>query len=368
MSSAESSGIKLPEPVLSAAAHSSHPLLALGLINGAVGFTSITQSNANDEFNVLATYNDSCRAVGWMSESKLLAGLTDGKVCVYDVLTRKQISEVSLGRNADGFVSPSTFLALTDSTFVIGDDDGGIHLADDRQKTVAASVLEQADYISQMSQVEMFGKQSLLASSGDGTLCAYDAKISRGKVKLMYAFDPCNDDLLSFCVLHTAGLVVGGTLSGNLHMYDARFLDESCELDSVHEVDRMPGHPECVSSVVPFNQESLVCTASSDGILRIVDVVNRALVYSFRSSGEAVKESVDTSELWPIESMVEVHGLGNRLLALQGHESGMSICPMPDERIIAALLRQEDDESEQNSQNAHEDSAAPSKFDFFDGL
>lgn len=279
-----------------------------------------------------------------------------------------QISELSLGGNADNVSSPSAFLALSESAFMIGDDDGGIYLADARQKTIAASVLEQGDYVSQMLQVEMFGKQSLLASSGDGTLCAYDVRMTRGTVKLMYAFDPFNDDLLSFCVLQAASLVVGGTLSGNLHMYDARFLDESCELDSVHEVDRMPGHPECVNSVVPFNQGNLVCTASSDGILRVVDVVNRALVYSFQSSGEAVEEPVNTRDLWPIESMVEVHGLGERLLALQGHESVVNTCPMPDENIIAARLHSDYNDSQQKPQNATEQLAAPSKADFFDGL
>lgn len=363
-----SSRICLPAPALCTDAHHSRPLLAAGLTNGAVGFTFLTQTSTHDEFKVLAIQADSCRAVGWMSESKLLAGLTNGKVCVYDLLTSLPISEMSLGGSTDNISSPSAFLALSESVFMVGDDDGGIHLADARQRTVAASVLEQGDYVSQMVQVDMFGKQSLLVSSGDGTLCAYDVRMTTDKVKLMYAFDTFNDDLLSFCVLHTANLVVSGTLSGNLHMYDARFLDESCELDSVHEVDRMPGHPECINSVVPFNQGNLVCTASSDGILRIVDVVGRALVYSFQGSGEVVEEQVDTRDLWPIESMVELHGLGERLLALQGHENVVNICPMPDESTIAGCLHAECNDPQQISKNAEGQRAAPSKTDFFDGL
>lgn len=267
---------------------------------------------------------------------------------------------------------PSTIYSYDVHTFLVGDDDGGVHLYDVRvgkdsgPTGCVAEALEQADYISSLQRVEKYGTRAILATSGDGTLCAYDVRrLPTARVKLEYAFDKFDDDILSLGIVECSSgesIGVAGTLCGMLNLYNMQFMDVNADPDTVAHVDRFPGHPECVNSVLACPAKDVAVTASSDGFVRVVDVVSKTLLGVLNYRDNVTEADTDANELknsdntanakgtkrrrnhqsskWPIESMVHVNGAANLAFALICHDEYVRFCDG------SALVDEDDDDDD----------------------
>lgn len=371
---------------LNISAHASVPLLAIGLTEGGVTVAPVSDvclPTFASKCSVTHAFPKACHATELQSTScnPHIYASTESVIHIFDTTTSNPLHTYDLTSvdkdDAASAVTATVLKCIDESTLLAGDDNGGIHLFDTRSpRKQRASVLQQADYISSLTHVDMYGTNAVLSTSGDGTLCAYD--IRSGRIKLQYATDGMNDDLLSLAVLKDDGLAVAGTLSGALNIYNLRFLDEHADADAVAHIDRMHGHPECVNAVLGCEGEGgVVVTASSDGFVRVVDIVNKQLVGVLdyeacvgdddddevgESEGEEdVGSSDDESaeergrkqteqarqqqeaqkrkrvQRWPIEGMVSVKGLGSPLFALVAHDRLVRFCDG------APLIEDEDD-------------------------
>lgn len=345
------SQICVPYGPLCIAGHISEPILCAGLAEGGVIVSNVKDLRCGTRFDpTLSTLalSSSCLAVELqpIATNPYLFVSTESNVHVFDVEVKKSIHHYNIPELDEDVRRASVLKAVEPSILLGGDDAGGMHLFDIRApfKTRAvASVLEQGDYISAIEKVEAYNTSAILASSGDGTLCAYDLR-TKGcttEVKLQYATEGQNDDLLSLAILPNSDLIVSGTLSGALNLYNMRLLDCAANADAVAHVDRMHGHPECVNAVLPTLHDGLVVTGSSDGIVRVVDVVNKKLlgVLHYRSSDGNEEDNVsgDRGGLklarkrkgtaqWPIEAIVPIEGLTLPTYALLSHDDKILFC------------------------------------------
>ncbi|PXF46686.1 WD repeat-containing protein JIP5 [Gracilariopsis chorda] len=293
----------------------------------------------------------SAAAASFFDASRFHLACTDASILTFDINKREPIATVTLSKaeQSDDCVA-TTFRTVNENSFLVGDDTGGLHLYDVRTSSAAsqqalASCLEQADYVSAIEPVSAFEKDAFLVTSGDGTLCAYDLRFPpKPAVRLQYAFDSFQEDVLSLAILPKHNLAVAGTLTGPLNIYDLRFMDDSYDPDSAAHVDRFYGHPEAVNVVMAWEEEEdIVLSASSDGIVRIIDIPNRKLVgvleyavheeerrgtndslQDLRKRREGKKKRKEAR--WPVEHMVRVRGLGMPVLALLGHSAGIQFC------------------------------------------
>lgn len=290
-------------------------------------------------------------AASFFDASRFHLACRDGSILTFDINKREPISTSTLlkGEQSDGCVA-TTFRTVNESSFLVGDDIGGLHLYDVRACSAAsqqalACCLEQADYISAIEPVSAFGKDAFLVTSGDGTLCAYDLRFPpKPAVQLQYAFDSFQEDVLSLAILQKHNVAVAGTLTGPLNIYDLHFMDDSYDADSAAHIDRFHGHPEAVNVVMAWEEEDdIILSASSDGMIRIIDIPNRKLmgVLEYAVFEEEARDTSDSLQdlrsrrggkkrrkqaRWPVEHMVRVRGLDTPVLALLGHSSGIQFC------------------------------------------
>lgn len=326
--------LTLPEPALSIATHSNTPALAVGLTCRGIILTDLADMRTrSDPFSAEISHDlaNACRALSFITSDSFIAGTTEGKLHIFDASRRSFKQTFTLptdSEQGDGDCSATTFYAIDENTVLVGDDAGGIHMLDLRQReSPVASALEQGDYISQICPVEAFSTNAYLAASGDGTLCAYDMRFPPlGRVRLRYASDSFDDDLLSLAILPETSQAVAGTLSGALNLYNLRFLDKDGDAGCAAHVDRFYGHPECVNGVLAVGDGGVI-TASSDGIVRVVDIVRKSLVgvleYDMATVADKKRKKADG---WPVEAMLQIGGLDKPAFALMGHDENIRFC------------------------------------------
>lgn len=304
------------------------------------------------------------------SSCPLFFAATKGAVHVFNPDRATAVHQYSVSP-VDGEARTGTTLCpLDENVLLVGDDTGAIHLFDIRKPfssvTALTSTLDQGDYISSMSHVDRFGTQAVLATSGDGTVCAYDIRNPpNARVKLQYATDAYNDDLLSLAILDNTPLAVAGTLSGSLNLYNLHFLDVDADVEAAAHVDRFHGHPECVNAVLSCAHDDLVITASSDGFVRVLDVVNKTLLgvldYRLGIQQDGEEEGSNPRNLkrnradsrWPIESMVAIQATRAPTFALLCHDDFIRFCDG------SALVDDDDDDDDSEGGDGQVESRLP---------
>ncbi|KAI8106755.1 hypothetical protein M9434_001409 [Picochlorum sp. BPE23] len=139
-----------------------------------------------------------------------------------------------------------------------GDDEGCVKVWDMRAggDKAVASLEPHTDYVSDMVAHD----DALLTVSGDGTLCMIDRNVFKVRHR---SEDDADDELLSVCVIRQGRKVVCGTTSGVLNIYSWGYWND-CS-------DRFPGHPDSVTGMVAFDEET-VLTGSSDGLIRVLSI------------------------------------------------------------------------------------------------
>jgi len=204
------------------------------------------------------------RAIGFSGDNVLCAGTASGDLCLLDVGEGTCVRRLRHDRGED-VVGMHRLLSVEDGSFVCsGDDEGGVALWDVREsKDGPVHLIEpHSDYVSDMVYVPH--KNALLTVSGDGTLCMTDVRMDTSRIKLKHrSEDDADDELLSVCVVRQGQKVVCGTTSGVLNIYSWGYWND-CS-------DRFPGHPESVTGIVAFDEET-VLTGSSDGLIRVLNI------------------------------------------------------------------------------------------------
>ena len=171
------------------------------------------------------------------------------------------------------------------SLLATGDDEGVVRLWDDRisggvepasaayagvadSRGCVLSWQAQLDYVS--SIVCNKDGNTLLAGSADGTLGVYDIRKSAvRKAKPAKAPDPRvsdnqDDELLSIAIMKNGKKVVCGTGEGVLNIWSWGVWGDIS--------DRFPGHPNSIDALLKVDEDT-VLTGSSDGVVRIVNIM-----------------------------------------------------------------------------------------------
>jgi WD repeat-containing protein 55 len=236
--------------------HPTQPLLASGIIDGSLVLHSCQRD--------ATTRRHSCRAHEEHHPSRAVQFSLSGDV-VYSASTDKSILAVDVAtgkpktRNTDAHEAAVSRLAgISESMIASGDENGVVKLWDERQRDVAVTLEPHSDYVSDMYWQEQ--NNALLTCSGDGTLAFIDVRARRIKAE---SEGDADDELLSVVGMKSGRKVVCGTTSGVLAVWSWGHW-EDCS-------DRFPGHPESVTSMVKFDEDTLL-TASSDGVIRILQV------------------------------------------------------------------------------------------------
>lgn len=187
-----------------------------------------------------------------------------------------------------------------------GDDEGAVKVWDVRKQGCVAEYDEHADYIAALTTCEQHDE--IVAVSGDGTVSVMDW---RGKeIELSYQLD---DEPLCVSIIKGGTRVVCGTQEGTLGIYSwAKWEDVS---------DRMLGHPASVDCIVKLGEDTVV-TGSSDGMIRLVDILPHR-----------IRGVLGEHEGFPVESLAlsgESFGCGHQYDDLLIHE------PPGDAEIVAS--------------------------------
>lgn len=112
------------------------------------------------------------------------------------------------------------------------------------------------------------GRARLIVTSGDGSLSSIDLR-SSGPTSFELSQDQ-EDELLSITSIRHSSKLVVGTQLGILSLWNpSRGL--------LDHVDRVPGHPASVDTLVTLDDET-VLTGSSDGLVRVVQILPSKLL------------------------------------------------------------------------------------------
>ncbi|CAN8069828.1 unnamed protein product [Agarophyton chilense] len=364
------------------AAHPKNPCLLSGFSEGEVAL-NVFSGECGVEGPLLEQKNifnvgSSCVQATFHGFERFVVANSEGKLLTFDVSKMAIVGTKWLPHDEEGnHRTATTFKALDDSNVLVGDDCGGLHIFDARMPQIRAekagtsvsgssySCLDQGDYISAIVPVSAFNKDAFLVASGDGTLCAYDLRFQpKPKLKLQYAFDSFQEDLLSLAVLSKHSLAITGTLTGPLNIYNLRFMDDLFDPDAAAHVDRLYGHPEAVNVVMEWEEdEDVIISASSDGIIRIIDVPSRKLVgvldypiHPQESKPDSLsslrRKKTQREQRWPIEDMVRMRGFSQPIFALLGHGSGIQFCD--GSSLVEGESAEHDDSRKEKRREAEE--------------
>mmetsp|Transcript_4136 Transcript_4136/g.26129 ORF Transcript_4136/g.26129 Transcript_4136/m.26129 type:complete len:323 (+) Transcript_4136:350-1318(+) len=206
-------------------------------------------------FQIDNAHEDSCRSVLFLDAMEsLVSGSADCSLRISDRNTGKEKRRVQ-GAHESGIGK----MAQVDAyTFVTGDEDGLIKLWDVREKEAVRQLEGHTDFISDFLWVR--NPKRLLSTSGDGTLGVFELR----KGKEMARSENQEDELLSVALMKEGKKVLCGTQSGMINMFSWGYFKDMN--------DRLAGHPESVDALIKFDEDTIL-TGSSDGIIRIVQVL-----------------------------------------------------------------------------------------------
>ncbi|CAG8442599.1 6764_t:CDS:10 [Ambispora gerdemannii] len=229
--------LEFEDQVFDFAFHPSENIIATGLITGEVFCFRYNQDENIENENLLKIrpHRKSCRGLEFNLDGSGNVS-KDKSIQVIDVSTGGIL--VTKHNAHDGPIN--CVQQLNQYVLATGDDDGVIKLWDTRQGNETMEYSEHEDFISDLA----FSAEhkTLVSTSGDGTLSVYD--IRRPNLDGRKA--------------------VVGSQEGILNLFNWGNWGD-CN-------DRFPGHPNSIDTIVKIT-EDLICTGSSDGIIRAVGIL-----------------------------------------------------------------------------------------------
>ncbi|KAJ2720944.1 WD domain repeat-containing protein 55 [Coemansia sp. Benny D115] len=251
--------LKFKEPVIDVALSPTTNLVASSLITGHV-FVHRYSVDGNERVQRKKVHKKSCRSVGFSGDGSLLyTASKDRSWQAMDVETGQQRTCIEAAHDK----SINIIKYVNEQIVATGDDAGVVKLWDVRQNKPSFSYNEHMDYTSDM--VFNAEKRHLLVTSGDGCLSVYDVR----KAAPFHVSANQDDELLSIAVMRGGKKVVVGETDGVLGIFSYGQFDDVS--------DRFPGHPQSIDSICKLT-EDLCVTGSSDGLLRIVQLLPNKLI------------------------------------------------------------------------------------------
>ncbi len=240
------------------------------MIDGKLLLHSCARDSVSIQHTIKAhDHEHPCRAVRFsLSGDLVFTGSTDKSILAVDVATGK-----ASARKRDAHSAPITrLLGISETITASGDEEGGVSFWDSRQSDAIAVLEPHSDYVSDF--YHHAPENALLSVSGDGTLNLIDLRTN--KIKETSEGD-ADDELLSVVVIKGGKKILCGTTSGVLDIWSWGYWND-CS-------DRFPGHPDSVTSIVKYDEDS-VLTASSDGIIRVLNIQPNKMVGVLGEHGE----------------------------------------------------------------------------------
>eukprot|EP00057_Strongylocentrotus_purpuratus_P003868 XP_003727551.1 PREDICTED: WD repeat-containing protein 55 isoform X3 [Strongylocentrotus purpuratus] len=258
--------VKLPktitcdESVMSLQFHPKGNMLATGLMDGSITMYSYSAEEPNEELMFEEVHKKACRALAFSEDGKSIFSVSkDKSVRKLDIASATV--ELSLEKAHE---VPIYCLAVIDENMVAtGDDDGYLKVWDLRTQKAIMEMKENEEFIS--SLVVGKDKKILLATSGDGTMSAFNVRRRRFDLQSEHV----NSELLCASLVKKGQKVVCGASDGALNIFNWN------EFGNIS--DRFPGHASSIDCCVPVT-ENVICTGCLDGTIRAVHMLpNRFL-------------------------------------------------------------------------------------------
>ncbi|XP_017348829.1 WD repeat-containing protein 55 isoform X1 [Ictalurus punctatus] len=266
--------IKQEAIINSLAFHPKEDILAAGDVDGDIYLYRYScNEGENKELWSSGHHLKSCRSVAFSSDGeKLFSVSKDKAVHIMDVVAGKLVKRIPKAHS-----KPINALLVVDENVVAtGDDEGTLKVWDMRKSTSFMSLKHHEDYISDIAADP--AKRTLLTSSGDGTMGVINLK-RRGFELLSEIQD---GDLTSMSIMKHGRKVVCGSSEGMLYVFNWNGFGATS--------DRFALQAESVDCIVPIT-DSILCTASMDGVIRAVNILPNRVVGSVgQHIGEPIEE------------------------------------------------------------------------------
>ncbi|OBS66654.1 hypothetical protein A6R68_04798 [Neotoma lepida] len=277
--------IVLEAPASGLAFHPTRDLLAAGDVDGDVFvFSYSCQEGETKELWSSGHHLKSCRAVIFSEDGQ---------------------SEY-WGRQPAMCAPINSLLLVDENVLVTGDDTGGIRLWDQRKEGPLMDMRQHEEYIADMALDP--AKKLLLTASGDGCLGVFNIK--RRRFELLS--EPQSGDLTSVTLMKYGKKVACGSSEGTIYLFNWNGFGATS--------DRFALRAESIDCMVPVT-ENLLCTGSTDGIIRAVNILpNRVVGTVGQHAGE------------PVEALALSHC--GHFLASSGHDQRLKFWNMTQLRTV----------------------------------
>ncbi|XP_004609991.2 WD repeat-containing protein 55 [Sorex araneus] len=296
--------IVLEAPASGLAFHPTRDVLAAGDVDGDVFVYSYScQEGENKELWSSGHHLKSCRAVVFSADGQQLVTVSKDKaIHVLDVEQGRLERRISKAHSA-----PINSLLLVDkNVLATGDDTGGVRLWDQRKEGPLMDMRQHEEYIADMALDP--AKKLLLTASGDGCLGVFN--IRRHRLEVLS--EPQSGDLTSVTIMKCGKKVACGSSEGTIYLFNWNGFGATS--------DRFALRAESIDCMVPVT-ESLLCTGSTDGIIRAVNILpNRVVGTVGQHTGE------------PVEELALSHC--GRFLASSGHDQRLKFWDMAQLRAL----------------------------------
>ncbi|XP_075397796.1 WD repeat-containing protein 55 [Tenrec ecaudatus] len=290
--------IVLDAPASGLAFHPARDIVAAGDVDGDVFvFSYSCQEGETKELWSSGHHLKSCRAVVFSEDGqKLVTVSKDKAIHILDVERGQLERRISKAHGA-----PINSLLLVDeNVLATGDDTGGVRLWDQRKEAPLMDMRQHEEYIADMALDP--AKKLLLTASGDSCLGVFNIK--RRRFELLS--EPQSGDLTSVTLMKCGKKVACGSSEGTIYLFNWDGFGATS--------DRFALRAESIDCMVPVT-ESLLCTGSTDGVIRAVNILPNRVVGSIgQHAGE------------PVENLALSHC--GRFLASSGHDQRLKFWDM----------------------------------------
>ncbi|KAL2093206.1 hypothetical protein ACEWY4_010518 [Coilia grayii] len=254
--------------------HPKQDIIAAGDIDGDIYLYSYSCTEGETkELWSSGHHLKSCRKVAFSQDGcNLFSVAKDKAVHIMDVEAGKLIKRIPKAHS----VPINALLLVDENVLATGDDDGTLKVWDMRKGTSIMDLKHHEDFISEIAVDS--AKRILLTSSGDGTMGVFNIK--RRRFDLLSEFQ--SGDLLTVSIVKRGRKVICGSSDGTIYIFNWDGFGATS--------DRFFVQAESLDCIVPIT-DSLVCTASMDGVIRAINILpNRVVGCVGQHKGEPIEE------------------------------------------------------------------------------
>ncbi|CAE6473217.1 unnamed protein product [Rhizoctonia solani] len=251
------SDVDLGTQVFDLAFNPKHDIVYAGLLSGHVkAFAYDDEGTCTPKFDIRPAKRTARSLATDLEGLELYSVSKDRSIHVIDTSTGKLVREQTQAHESS-INRVTRFMSM----LATGDDNGVVKLWDPRQISPIRSYTHHFDFISEFLWLQ--DKKHLVVASGDGTLSVVDVRSS--KAEPFAQSEDQDDELLSLVSIKDGKKIAVGTQTGIISIWNRGSGWGDC-------VDRMKGHPHSVDALAKLSEDVIV-TGSSDGLVRVVQVL-----------------------------------------------------------------------------------------------